>query len=772
MATAKTITPAEWINTIHPGAQSGWLEFRALPSKERRWVEVGQTFVLPRAWGNQNVYYGVALRSESGKGTANDLLEHNLLWADIDLKNSIYLDGDPKEASPSELRGAVELLWTDTQNLLEDVGITPRAVVYSGHGLQLIFAVDGVLNGAETEARTRWLTDKLGGDPAACDRARILRFPSSKNVKNPNRPIEVEVWFTSVVVNSLELFGRIEREHIQPKSGEYQTDGKITENDTAKIIELWEKLRGKHDTNSKGRHYLALYVAGWLKRNSVSEPDAIAFVSHCATTADDEELDDRLECVRSTYASSQEVRGWEGLKADFGLELEGIALARGVKAGAAVAEATGGKTGGKPRELTLLDYAALCHEIYSTTGQALIYLEPQQTWWKYGNGVYSRVLEQTMLREIDGILQRNDHTNMSSSKLKEVLLKLGHMDNVVRSVMDLGNRQLNVKNGILNLETLELTPHSPDFFSAVQCPAIWDETATAPQFMAFLKEVLPRECDREAIQEFFGYALTADMDLQKALVLIGKGGTGKGTIVSVLQALLGGDSSSALWAGIDLEEFKDNTPGIERLLNKRALLISEISSVINWLTFKRLTGQDTLTVNPKFRPTFDVRLTCKIIISSNVLPRLGEDSTNDSLTRRFIPIEFNQQPEVPDTTLRHRITTERELSGILAWCVAGLHRLYGQKGFTEPAGALKSQMLEQSNRIITWLQEDQIFNNGATPAQELYNRYLKWCDDTRHKAVSSTRFGSDLIAAAAQIGWTPITKTRKISGITYEGVSL
>ncbi|MGL5915616.1 MAG: DNA primase family protein, partial [Culicoidibacterales bacterium] len=372
-------------------------------------------------------------------------------------------------------------------------------------------------------------------------------------------------------------------------------------------------------------------------------------------------------------------------------------------------------------DVTLLDHALHCLEMYQTTGQHLAFFEEQQTWWRYSNGVYHRIIEQTMVREIDTILQRNAHTNVASSKIKEVILKLGHMDKVVRSKMDLTNRQLNVKNGILNLETLELMPHDPSFFSAVQCTASWETTAKAPQFMAFLNSVVPNQHDQMVIQEFFGYALTGDMELQKALVLIGKGGTGKGTLISVLQALLGGDSSSALWAGIDLEEFKDNTPGIERLLNKRALNISEIPSVINWLTFKRLTGQDTLTVNPKFRPTFDVRLNCKIVISSNVLPRLGEDATNDSLTRRFIPIEFNQQPETPDTTLRQRITTERELSGILAWCVEGLHRLYEQKNFTEPSGTLKNQMLEQSNRVITWLLEGQVYNSGSTRGQELYN---------------------------------------------------
>ena len=256
-----------------------------------------------------------------------------------------------------------------------------------------------------------------------------------------------------------------------------------------------------------------------------------------------------------------------------------------------------------------------------------------------------------------------------------------------------------------------------------------------------------------------------------ALALIGKGGTGKGTVTSVLQALLGGGNACALWASVDLDELKDNTPGIERLIDKRAVFVPEIQSHINWTTFKRLTGEDALTVNPKFRPTFDVRLDCKVIISSNVLPRLGEDVNNDSLTRRLIAVEFNVQPSTPDLHLRSRLTTESELSGVLTWLVTGVRRLWQTQVFATPTGDLKRRIVEESNRIITWLEEN-CENNGRTPSRELYSNYITWCDATRHRAVSETRFGRDLIGACSELGWEHVEKVRQNQGMFYEGISL
>ena len=45
---------------------------------------------------------------------------------------------------------------------------------------------------------------------------------------------------------------------------------------------------------------------------------------------------------------------------------------------------------------------------------------------------------------------------------------------------------LNVRNGMLDLDTLELHEHSPDFMSVVQLPVDWDPAATCPVYEAWL----------------------------------------------------------------------------------------------------------------------------------------------------------------------------------------------------------------------------------------------------------------------------------------------
>lgn len=77
--------------------------------------------------------------------------------------------------------------------------------------------------------------------------------------------------------------------------------------------------------------------------------------------------------------------------------------------------------------------------------------------------------------------------------------------------------ELNVLNGILDLGTLELREHSPDFLSPVQVNAEWDADATCPLVRQFLSEVFPEDVARLAY-EIAGCLLVPDNRLQQAFL--------------------------------------------------------------------------------------------------------------------------------------------------------------------------------------------------------------------------------------------------------------
>ena len=112
-----------------------------------------------------------------------------------------------------------------------------------------------------------------------------------------------------------------------------------------------------------------------------------------------------------------------------------------------------------------------------------------------------------------------------------------------------------------------------------------------------------------------------------------------------------------------------------------------------------------------------------------------------------------------------------DLSGVLTWLVTGVRRLWQTQVFATPTGDLKRRIVEESNRIITWLEEN-CENSSRTQSRELYSNYITWCDATRHRAVSETRFGRDLIGACSELGWEHVDKVRLNQGMVYEGIGL
>ncbi len=96
---------------------------------------------------------------------------------------------------------------------------------------------------------------------------------------------------------------------------------------------------------------------------------------------------------------------------------------------------------------------------------------------------------------------------------------------------------VNVANGLLNVKTRELAEHSPTHLSPVRIAAAYDPDAKCPAIDKFLKASIP---DLVALfEEIAGYVITPDNRYQKAVMLMGPGGTGKTTALGLLTALVG-----------------------------------------------------------------------------------------------------------------------------------------------------------------------------------------------------------------------------------------
>lgn len=229
----------------------------------------------------------------------------------------------------------------------------------------------------------------------------------------------------------------------------------------------------------------------------------------------------------------------------------------------------------------------------------------------------------------------------------------------------------NVANGVLNLETGTLLQHSSDYMMLEQSPVIYGPDAECPKFRSYLDDTLDPQY-HDTLAEIFGYSIWPRYDAQRAVILFGPPRTGKGTLLRMLQELLGKD----YYSSVNLQDLIGDRFKRAELFGKRANISGDLPAtpIKDPQIFQNLTGGDDVTVEFKYSQNFKMTNAAKLIFSANKLPRLYRD--DDAFYTRWviIPVEHSFVGH-EDPSIEAALKTPEELSGILNWALDGLQRL-------------------------------------------------------------------------------------------------
>lgn len=295
------------------------------------------------------------------------------------------------------------------------------------------------------------------------------------------------------------------------------------------------------------------------------------------------------------------------------------------------------------------------------------------------------------------------------------------------------------KNGWLNVVTREFEPHTPKRLSRYAARVAYDKNATAPVYEAMMRSYGLPDDQVRVLHQFSGLCLTGDIRQQKMLVLLGRPGCGKSTVVEIWRKVLGQIAivkSLTTFSNENTVRFVGGQLAGKTLIHfdeadvKRAELGAHISNLV--------TG-DTIDVERKMVNVTDVivknRLKC--ILSANKLP-----PGQDGIFRRMILIKFEKSftdDMVADRSLPDKL--EAEMSGILNRMLDGLADLRKMGMFTEIAGheELIEEYKAESDIMAEFLDTffDPVFNfsdeqgvaGHGVPSAVMFATYRKWADD-------------------------------------------
>lgn len=337
-----------------------------------------------------------------------------------------------------------------------------------------------------------------------------------------------------------------------------------------------------------------------------------------------------------------------------------------------------------------------------------------------------------------------DSELLTKYKVNEVI---GHIQRTTYCDRNMFNREkwvLNLENGLLDVQTKELKPHTPEFFCTIRIPLTYNPEADCPRIRQFFEEVLRAE-DIPVVEELFGYCLIPDYTIQKAFLFLGDGANGKSTLLEVLKTFLGKDNCS----NISLQGLETRTFAVATLFGKLANLYADIPStkMTHVGLFKMLTGGDTIGAEKKFKDGFSFNNTARLLFSTNKPPKIDEDTL--AFWRRWIFVNFPNKFEgsQADKRLLQKLIKKEELSGLLNIALQGLKRLLNQQEYSHELSPDEIAEWHQrmSDPIYAFVEDSCEPDPEAwTAKDELYDIFIKYCEKQNIPRIGKESFGRAL----------------------------
>jgi P4 family phage/plasmid primase-like protien len=327
--------------------------------------------------------------------------------------------------------------------------------------------------------------------------------------------------------------------------------------------------------------------------------------------------------------------------------------------------------------------------------------------------------------------------------IDEVVKLVRNQTYIDRSTLD--NKELIcLENCTLNIKSFEILPHSPKHFLINKLNVKYDSNADCPKITKFLNEVL-FEDDVPCMEELVGFSLLPEYKYHKAFMLHGEGGNGKSTFINLMIEFVGEQniSSQSLHALLD-DRFATATL-YGKLLNVFADIPSK--ALHETVVFKTLTGEDMISAQHKFLPSFNFKNNAKLIFSANKIPESWDIS--DAFYRRWIIITFPNQfyGDEADDYLLDKLTTPEEMSGLLNLGLTGLKRLIKNGKFSGTKGIdnVKDTYVRSSDSPMAYCGDNIVADGeGFIPKNILYESYCDYCKANKLRALDNKSFGKKL----------------------------
>lgn len=397
-----------------------------------------------------------------------------------------------------------------------------------------------------------------------------------------------------------------------------------------------------------------------------------------------------------------------------------------------------------------VDIDLVCEEIKSNYNFVTIFGKQSEEIWVYNNGIYKLEGRAVILSLAEELLKEWAKTKV----VNEILNKIKRQTELNREKFDDTPKELlPLENGVLNFKTGEFSQYSPNYYFKTKIDIKYNQDEECPNWLNFIEQTFYPE-DIPVIQEWWGFCLYRDYFIKKGLIGVGVGDTGKSVFQNVMLKFFGSKNIS----GLNLQKLtKDNNFSKSSLYGKYVNLYDDMSAndINEAGGFKMVTGRSPITAEYKFGDEFQFVNFAKMTFCCNRVPPI-KDTDDNAYYDRWLVIQFDNvvPKEDQDKFLIEKLTTPKELSGILNWALVGLKRLLenGCFSYKKDIEQIKAFMDRNSYPLAEFVQDCLVEEKDSKiTKEEMFEVYTEWAKQKKKSRETIERLGRNLPRYATYI---------------------
>lgn len=331
--------------------------------------------------------------------------------------------------------------------------------------------------------------------------------------------------------------------------------------------------------------------------------------------------------------------------------------------------------------------------------------------------------------EIINRLIAEEAPDMKTTYYKEIKSQMEYRAPIIPSnkIFD-----IKLKNGILRngkfheLDYREFTPYTIDIAYLKDAAPV----DVVDNYLEFLSE--GDESFKNRILEMIAHTFVVDADFKRMLgklfILVGGGGNGKGTLLSIITKILGEKNCSSL----SIKQMADERYFVTmqgKLANLGDDIEDEFISKEQVKMLKNVSTCDRVQIRRLHEQSKDVAITTSLIFTSNHILKAREKG--ESWRRRVDWVPFYPTPTKKEANFIGKLTTPAALEYWIRLIVEAYKRLYLNEGLT-PCHKIEhfNDQYHLFNDNINQFLDENCYEDDwiGKGKNEVYRQYKEWCE--------------------------------------------